>query len=108
MDMITAAAASSAELAASAPRPVSTRAATPEQAREVAKKFEAMFVTQMLNHMFTDLDAGKSYFGGGHAESMFRPMLMEEYGKLIANRGNGIGLADQVARTLLSQQEVKA
>ncbi len=107
MDAMTAAA-GSAELAASAPRQISTRAANAEQARAIGKKFEAMFVTQMLNHMFTGVDAEKSYFGGGHAESMFRPMLMDEYGKMIANRGNGIGLADQVARTLLSQQEVKA
>lgn len=99
---------SSAEMAASAPRAVATSAATPERARATGKQFEAMFVTQMLNHMFTGLDAEKSYFGGGHAEAMFRPMLMEEYGKMIANRGNGIGLADAVTRTLLAQQETRA
>lgn len=101
-------AASSAEMAASAPRTIATSAKTEAQAKATGKKFEAMFVTQMLNHMFTGLDAEKSYFGGGHAEAMFRPMLMDEYGKMIANRGNGIGLADQVAKTLLSHQEVQA
>ncbi|HLO77736.1 MAG TPA: rod-binding protein [Magnetospirillum sp.] len=97
-----------ADMAAQAPRPIGTKANSPEQARAIGKKFEAMFVTQMLNHMFTGVDAEKSYFGGGHAESMFRPMLMDEYGKMIANRGNGIGLADQVSRVLLSHQEVQA
>ncbi|HTH17551.1 MAG TPA: rod-binding protein [Magnetospirillum sp.] len=102
----TIAAGTAADLAASAPRQVQTKAASPEKARELGKKFEAMFVTQMLNHMFTGLDAEKSYFGGGQAEAMFRPMLMDEYGKTIANHGRGIGLADQVAKVMLSHQEV--
>lgn len=97
-----------ADMAAAAPRQMATKANSPEQARAIGKKFEAMFVTQMLNHMFTGVDVEKSTFGGGHAESMFRPMLMDEYGKMIANRGNGIGLADQVSRVLLSHQEVPA
>lgn len=105
--MDAAAYASSAADMASAPRTMSTKANSPEQARAIGKKFEAMFVTQMLNHMFTGIDAEKSYFGGGQAESMFRPMLMDEYGKMIANRGNGIGLADQVSKVLLSHQEVQ-
>ncbi|MCR6631158.1 MAG: rod-binding protein [Magnetospirillum sp.] len=98
----------STDLAATAPKPMAMRAASAEQARAIGKKFEAMFVTQMLNHMFTGVDAEKSVFGGGHAEAMFRPMLTDEYGKMIANRGNGIGLADQVSRVLLSHQEVQA
>lgn len=108
MDALSSAAAGTAEMAASAPRAIGTKANSPEQARAIGKKFEAMFVTQMLNHMFTGVDVEKSPFGGGHAESMFRPMLMDEYGKMIANRGNGIGLADHVAKVLLSHQEVQA
>jgi flagellar protein FlgJ len=88
------------------PKQVDVRAANAEKARATAKQFEAMFMTQMLNHMFTGLEQGDGVFGGGQAEAMFRPMLMEEYGKMIANRGNGIGLADQVARVMLKQQEV--
>lgn len=108
MDALSSTAASAAEMAASAPRSIATSAKTEAQAKAIGKKFEAMFVTQMLNHMFTGMDAEKSYFGGGHAEAMFRPMLMDEYGKMVANRGNGIGLADQVTKTLLSHQEVQA
>lgn len=97
-----------ADLTAQTPRTAApTKAANPEQARALGKKFESMFVTEMLNHMFAGLETENGIFGGGHAEAMFRPMLMEEYGKAIANRGNGIGLADQVAKMLLSQQEVK-
>jgi Rod binding domain-containing protein len=100
-------AAPSTDLAASAPKPINARAGSPEKARELGKKFEAMFMTQMLNHMFSGVDAEKSYFGGGHAEAMFRPMLNDEYGKMVASRGKGIGLADQVARVMLSHQEVQ-
>lgn len=108
MDALSSTVNNAAEMAASAPRSLATSAKTEAQAKATGKKFEAMFVTQMLNHMFTGMDADKSYFGGGHAEAMFRPMLMDEYGKMLANRGNGIGLADQVTKTLLSHQEVQA
>lgn len=100
--------ASTAQFSASAPRTLATSAKTAEQAKAIGKKFEAMFVTQMINHMFTDVDAETSYFGGGHAESMFRPMLTDEYGKMVANHGKGIGLADQISKVLLSHQEVQA
>lgn len=94
------------QMAVSAPRPVAAQnGADLAKAKATAKDFEAMFMTQMLNHMFTGLDQEKSLFGGGHAEGMFRPMLLEEYGKMIAHRGNGIGLADQVTRALLAHQE---
>ncbi|CAA7618592.1 rod-binding protein [Magnetospirillum sp. UT-4] len=89
-----------------APKQVAPKVSDPQQAREVAKKFEAMFVTQMMQHMFTGVDENGGMFGGGHAEAMFRPLLLEEYGKMVAARGNGIGLADQVTRALLANQEV--
>lgn len=106
MDALASSAATTAEYAASAPRQMQGQANSPERAKKLGKQFEAMFVTQMLNHMFTGIDAEKSYFGGGHAEAMFRPMLMDEYGKMIANHGKGIGISDQVARVMLSHQEV--
>lgn len=101
---------SQAQFAASAPKPMALQAgtATEAKAKATGKKFEAMFMTQMLNHMFAGLDQEKGMFGGGQAEAMFRPMLMDEYGKMIANRGNGVGIADQVTRMLLSHQEVSA
>ena len=95
-----------AQFAAQAPKPIAAQAASAEKARATGKQFEAMFMTQMLTHMFAGLDQGDGIFGGGQAESMFRPMLMDEYGKMIANRGNGVGIADQVTRVLLKQQEV--
>ncbi|MTJ83917.1 MAG: hypothetical protein F8N37_23265 [Telmatospirillum sp.] len=74
--------------------------------RKAAQSFEAMFLTQMFTHMFDGV--GKdSLFGGGAGEEMFRPMLLEEYGKAAASRG-GLGIADAVMHTLIQQQEKAA
>lgn len=97
-----------ARMAAAAPRGQAPQpTADQAKARATAKNFEAMFMTQMLGHMFSGIEQENGVFGGGHAEAMFRPMLLEEYGKMIANRGNGIGLADHVTRALLAHQEVQ-
>lgn len=97
-----------AQMAASQPRNVAMSATTDlAKARATAKQFEAVFVTQMLNHMFEGLEGEEGMFGGGHAEAMFRPMLTDEYGKMVANHGRGIGIADNVTRTLLKTQEVQ-
>lgn len=87
--------------------PAMPRVKDVEQARAVAKQFESVFVTQMLSHMFAGIETENGPFGGGHAEAMFRPMLLDEYGKMVANRGNGIGIADHVVRSLLQTQEVQ-
>ena len=76
-----------------------------ERAREVAVEFEANFLAQMLRHMYEDVDTG-GLFGGGNAESVNRSLLMEEYGKALAQNG-GIGLADQVTEELLKVQEAQ-
>ena len=87
-------------------RPLRTApTADPKKAAEVGRKFEALFVTQMMEHMFSGIKSD-GWFGGGQAEEMFRPVLTEQYGKLVANHGNGIGIADAVAKTMLHLQEV--
>ena len=43
-------------------------------------------------------------FGGGFSEEMYRSMLVEEYGRMMADNG-GLGIADAVKRQLLSIQE---
>lgn len=108
MDMLAAQAqTATAQMAAGAPPAFLTaKTVSPEKAQEVGKKFEAMFLSQMLQHMFTGIDAENGLFGGGHAEAMFRPMLIDEYAKMISNRAGGIGLADKVATALLKHQEV--
>lgn len=73
-----------------------------ESARRVAEEFEAMFLSQMLAPMFESLETD-GLTGGGAAERAFRPMLVEEYAKEMAQQG-GIGLADQVYTEILRMQ----
>ncbi len=73
--------------------------------RKAARDFEAVFIGQMLQPMFAGIKTD-GIFGGGHAEEIFRSMLVEEMGKTIASSG-GIGVADAVYRELVSIQETQ-
>lgn len=73
-----------------------------EAAREAARDFEAMAITQMLQPMFEGLKTD-GMFGGGHGEMVMRGFLLNEYGKSIAAAG-GIGLSDQVYTEILRMQ----
>lgn len=104
MDSIASTAAMAAETGShQAPRVTATK--DPAKAREVAQKFESFFVAQMVGHMFAGLPTDGP-FGGGFGEGVFRSMLIQEYGKLIAGSG-GIGVADAVQREILNLQEVQ-
>lgn len=74
------------------------------QVARAAKEFEGMFLAQMLKPIFEGLKTDGP-FGGGQAEQTYRGLLVEEYGKAMAEAG-GIGLADHVAREMLKMQEV--
>lgn len=69
-----------------------------------AKEFEAVFLTQMIQHMFSGVKTNE-VFGGGEAEETFKVLLFDEYGKAISKAG-GVGVAEQVKRELLKMQEV--
>jgi peptidoglycan hydrolase FlgJ len=75
-------------------------------AAKSARQFEAQFVSQMFGHMFEGIKTDRM-FGGGSGEEMFRSLMLDEYGKMVANRGNGIGIATQVQKMLLQHQEVQ-
>jgi hypothetical protein len=64
---------------------------TREQARAVAQEFERMFVTEMLQPMFSGIES-EAPFGGGQGEDVFRPMLLDQYADAVA-KGGGIGIA---------------
>lgn len=74
-----------------------------EGAMKAAKEFEAVFITNMLENMYTGIEAEEP-FGGGHAEKIYRSMQIAEYGKELGKNG-GIGLADNIYRELLATQE---
>ncbi len=74
--------------------------------RKAANEFEAVFISQMMQHMTSGLEPDP-LFGGGAAEEISRSLLHQEYGKLMSGAG-GIGISDAVYAQLLKQQEVGA
>lgn len=74
-----------------------------EKSAQAAKDFEAVFISEMLKPMFEMIDVNET-FGGGKGEEVFRSMMVQEYGKIIANRG-GIGIASAIQAELLKTQE---
>ena len=70
--------------------------------KKAAGEFESMVLSQMLAPIFESLDSD-GLFGGGSAERMFRPMLVDQYAKGMAKAG-GLGLADAVAREMMRLQ----
>lgn len=74
-----------------------------DAARKAAEQFEAVYLAQMMAPMFETLPTDGA-MGGGHAESVYRGMFVEEVSKEIAKQG-GIGIADSVYREILKLQE---
>jgi Rod binding domain-containing protein len=73
------------------------------KARAAAQDFEAVFLNSMFSQMFTGID-GEGPFGGAGPAGVWRSFLTEEYAKSFARSG-GIGIADDVYRSLIKQQE---
>jgi peptidoglycan hydrolase FlgJ len=88
--------------------PASTPSSSPlkAKAKEAAQNFESVFLNTMFNSMFTGIE-GDGPFGGSGATGVWRSMLTDQYSRSFAKAG-GIGIADQVYKSLLAQQEVKA
>lgn len=78
--------------------------ATLDAARKVARDFEAFFLSQMIQPMFSNLSAAEP-FGGGTSEQIWRSLQVDEFGKSMAKKG-GVGLADVILREILKVQEL--
>lgn len=81
----------------------SAKLSTDEKAHVQAREFEQVFLSNMLNQMFSGLSTDGP-FGGGQAEETWRGMLVDRYADTIARSG-GIGIADAVYRQLVQVQE---
>ncbi len=68
-----------------------------------SKDFEAVFFTEMMKPMFENIKTNDT-FGGGKGEDIFNGMVLQEYGKLMAETSS-VGIADQVRAHLLKVQE---
>ena len=66
---------------------------------KVAKEFEAYFMAHMLKESWKEMKPD-SMFGGGYSEEIFRDMLLDEYGKIIAERGEGRGVSSAIEKHL--------
>jgi Rod binding domain-containing protein len=74
------------------------------KAKATGQDFEAMFLNSMFQQMFSGV--GQGPFSGGHGANIWRSFLTDEYSKSFVKAG-GIGIAAQVTRELLAQQEVR-
>lgn len=74
-----------------------------KRTEEASVEFEGVFVAEMLKPMFEGINA-EAPFGGGKGEEIFRGMMVQEYGKIIA-RTRSIGLADSVKTEMIKMQE---
>ena len=92
-------------LQAGKPTPTIGKNLGAEKVRQTAIDFEAFFLGQILQPMFASINVEPPY-GGGHAEKIWRSMMVDEIGKAMANAG-GIGIADSIQREILRLQEVK-
>jgi peptidoglycan hydrolase FlgJ len=76
------------------------------KAKAAAQNFEAVFLNSMFEHMFTGID-GEGPFGGNGATKVWRSFLTDAYAKKFTQAG-GIGIADQVYRSLIGAQEARS
>ena len=89
------------QLLAGAPAELARRG----QIKDTAQKFEATFLSSLLQEMFEGTEVSAP-FGGGPGETMFRSVLTEAMAKQIARAG-GVGLAASVEREMLKMQGLK-
>jgi peptidoglycan hydrolase FlgJ len=73
-----------------------------KKAKAQAQDFEAMFLNSMFSQMTSGLK-GEGPFGDTVGTGVWRSMLTEQYSKSFAKAG-GIGIANDVYRTLILQQ----
>ena len=71
-------------------------------ARRTATDFEAMFLNSMFSQMTSGLK-GEGPFGDTPGTGVWRSMLTEQYSKSFAKAG-GVGISNEVYRTLILQQ----
>lgn len=76
------------------------------KAKEAAEDFEAFFMTRMMESMYEGVSTD-GMFGGGHAEKIYRSMLLTEYGKIMAKTGT-IGISDSIMDSIIQMQEAQS
>lgn len=96
------AALSVASTVASALVPAS-QALGPERIKAVSQEFESVFLSNMMEEMFSGVEEDGP-FDSGPGSNAWRSLRTEEFARSIAAAG-GIGLAEHVQRHLIGLQE---
>ena len=76
------------------------------KAKQAAQNFESMFLSNMFQDMFTNID-GDGPFGGKGPLKIWRSFMTDQFAKSFAKAG-GIGIAPKVYDTLLKEQGLSA
>jgi Rod binding domain-containing protein len=76
------------------------------KAKTTATDFEGMFLNQMFSQMTNGLK-GEGPFGNTEGTGVWRSMQVEQYSKSFAKAG-GVGISNEVYRTLILQQACRA
>ena len=77
-----------------------------QETKAASQDFEAVFLNSMFQQMFSGVK-GEGPFGETPGTGPWRSMLTEQYAKGISKSG-GIGIADDVFRSLIMQQAARA
>ena len=77
-----------------------------QKLKTTAQDFESVFLGQMFSQMTEGLK-GDGPFGSTVGTGVWRSMLTDEYAKSFAKAG-GIGIADQVYKSLMAHQEARS
>jgi flagellar protein FlgJ len=96
------------QLAPVKPSAANARVISPQQMakiNEAAKEFEGVYMSEMLKPMFAGIKTDPM-FGGGQGEDTFKGLLLQQYGKKIAET-RGIGLAKYVRTEMIRIQETQ-
>jgi peptidoglycan hydrolase FlgJ len=80
--------------------------ASGDRTRAQSNDFEAMFLSSMMQHMFTGIgDEGP--LGNAKGVGVWRSMLTDQYGKAFVKAG-GIGIANQIYKSLMAHKAAAA
>ncbi len=101
MDALGAAYVSPSLLAPSA-QPTAADMAKRTDIEATARKFEASFLSIMMQQMFEGVST-EAPFGGGQGEAMFRSFMTDAIAKQMSKAG-GIGLSASVTKEILKMQ----
>lgn len=72
---------------------------------EASKEYEAVFLTEMLNHMFKDISFDPMNGDKSAAQDIYKQHLVKEYASMLTENG-GVGLAKDIRSQLIEIQSM--